>query len=703
MNAKKIMGAVLVALLALAVFAGAGAAATVFVYQTGAYAYNGDWISDNGHVVISDGQVIPVGTFAPGIYENANGSKLSIVYPTATITGVAGKGAATYNFIGATLYESEKTVRIKAVSPSTVTASKYLLTFANGTTLVYDSASYISNTVAALPKGTYKLAVNFSTSNFVEGTHVNLLETAPVTFTVADAEDVTIAASVDQMIKGETFTITVTGQPGIEYSVRAAEKAFIVSTKQPGLGAIDSKNNNFTFVNFTMPNTATFSFTMAANALTSGDKQDIMLWYYNGSKYVDTKEKLTVKFTKGTISAKTDAASYFVGDVVTISGTTSVGNIVSYKISGTNFYYTGTAFNAKYVECGSEAVKTFEFDIDTKDVMDDNKKLDVGIYTITLVSASGVEAVVPLTVKQPFISIIEAPEVIVQGEDEVQFIIKAEATTKIGYYIFGTNYFACSPATTGITDRVEDEDGEPIANQFIIKLNDTQTKAMAAGQYFAVFQHPMYDTVFAINGYDNWSIIGNGNTINVKERQTANAAQALCDALDAQNIDDMYVKYSFFVVGEGEAAYSISEIPTTIAQGETLTISGVATEYDGDTVTVEMVSTAFAAVPKETVGSAAFIVVTTQIADDGSWEVTLDASSLNVDEYSLNVACCEETWKNVKINVVAAADEPVDPEQPKESGQDEPEEPVAPATPGFGALAALAGLGAAAVLLLRRE
>jgi len=33
MNAKKIMGAVLVALLALAVFAGAGAAATYFAYE----------------------------------------------------------------------------------------------------------------------------------------------------------------------------------------------------------------------------------------------------------------------------------------------------------------------------------------------------------------------------------------------------------------------------------------------------------------------------------------------------------------------------------------------------------------------------------------------------------------------------------------------------------------------------------------------
>ena len=82
-----------------------------------------------------------------------------------------------------------------------------------------------------------------------------------------------------------------------------------------------------------------------------------------------------------------------------------------------------------------------------------------------------------------------------------------------------------------------------------------------------------------------------------------------------------------------------------------------------------MISTAFAAVPKETVGSASFIAVTTQIAEDGTWEVTFDTSNLNVDEYSLKVACGDKTWKNVEINVVEAADEPVTPPT-DEPGQD---------------------------------
>ena len=191
---------------------------------------------------------------------------------------------------------------------------------------------------------------------------------------------------------------------------------------------------------------------------------------------------------------------------------------------------------------------------------------------------------------------------------------------------------------------------------------------------------------------------------NVDLRQTANAAQALCDALDTQNIDDMYVKYSFFVVGEDES-FSISEIPTQVVKGDKIVISGVDTAHKGEYITAEMISTAFAAVPKETVGSAAFIVVTAQInEDDGTFELTLDTSDLNVDEYSLSVAINSVTQKTTTINVVEGADKPDTPDTPDvPDTPDTPDTPTEPETPGFGALAALAGLGAVAVLLLRRE
>ncbi|MBR4284488.1 MAG: hypothetical protein IKT36_00145, partial [Methanocorpusculum sp.] len=393
--------------------------------------------------------------------------------------------------------------------------------------------------------------------------------------------------------------------------------------------------------------------------------------------------------------------AYFIGDVIEVTGTSTAAADFKFNITGTNvdeFEITNNDF-----EKGKEWTANLTIE----------KKLDVGTYTIKVYQGSKIVATLPVALKQPFISIAEAPEVIGQG-DEATFLITAEAATSVKGYIFGTNYF--KPVNS---EPEYDEDDEIIANLFNITLGEEDTKksVMATGQYFAVFQHPMYDKAFNIAGEETGAFYLNtsGNALqtianetflfNASSRQTANAAQALCDALDSQNIDDMYVKYSFFVVEDLEKdTFSMSEIPTTVVQGETINISGVDTaSKEGTLVTVEMVSTAFAAVPKETVGSAAFILVTTTIAEDGTWEVTLDTSDLNVDEYSLSVAIDSVPKEAVTVNVVEA-DEPVNPEQPEQPEQPEnPEEPVAPATPGFGALAALAGLGAVAVLLLRRE
>ena len=237
---------------------------------------------------------------------------------------------------------------------------------------------------------------------------------------------------------------------------------------------------------------------------------------------------------------------------------------------------------------------------------------------------------------------------------------------------------------------------------------------MAAGQYFAVFQHMMYDGKFNIWANDTSGKVYYAPTtsdgtldtakviFNVNDRQTANAAQALCDALDNQDIDDMYVKASF-IVAAGTSI--INPIPEEITKGSELTISGTTTGHVGDIVTVEMLSTAFAAVPKETVGSASFIALTTKVAEDGTWEVTFDTSGLNVDEYTVSVAVgALDGATTTKINVVEGAETPDTPDTPDvPDTPDTPDTPTEPETPGFGALAALAGLGAVAVLLLRRE
>ncbi|HJJ72782.1 MAG TPA: PGF-CTERM sorting domain-containing protein [Methanocorpusculum sp.] len=701
MNAKKIMGAVLVALLAAALFVGAGAAVTtkadgdiVFVNQmVSKTIYGGNWVGPNGAYTPAD---VPAASATKVYFGEAGTYTAKVNDQTITLTVkapelvIAGVVDGKYTFIPGDFYQGngEGVIYIQNPASNAVTY-----------TLYYNGEKQNNNAQITVPNdattGEKTIQAEFNAGAFVAGTTPEQLITAPVTFSVVDGDTaVAISAAATSVLKSDNIKLTVTGQPGIAYNVTFDYGAFTVA-KQIGFNTFANINGTVvgadqkTGIQFTMPAGGKATFNIKAVEAVAGDSEKITVQAVGGTK----KASVTIEFKKGTISAKADAASYYVGDIVTITGTRTTGQISNLTIKGTNFV-NETLMDHNTVFAWENSGKNFEFTLDTSKILDNGKKLDVGTYTLTL-NASGTKATVPLVLKQPFISIVEAPEVIVQ-DTEAEFIINAEAAAEIAYYIFGTNYFAYGKTE----NHPEDDEGEEILTQFVVGLNETQTKGMDAGQYFAVFQHPMYDKELNIEAVGTAIMLGEVTLFNVDVRQTANAAQALCDALDTQNIDDVYVKYSFFVVGEDES-FTISDIPTEVAKGDKIVISGVDTANAGKTVQVEMISTVFAAVQKETVGSAAFIVVTTEVAKDGSWEITLDTSDLNVDEYSLSIAINSVEKKNVNVNVVEGADEPVNPEQPEQPEQ--PEEPVAPATPGFGALAALAGLGAVAVLLLRRE
>ena len=710
MNAKKIMGAVLVALLAAALFVGAGAAAitadvdgkTVFVNQKlDKVNYSGNWVGPNGAYTpaVVPGAADKVYFGAAGTYTAKVGDNtvtINVKAPELAIAGVADDN--TYTFIPGNFYQGEAG-KIFVENPSGLRYTLYYDNVPKAETTGSQQITVPAN--AAL--GEHTLQAEFNANDFVPGTTPEQLVTAKVTFSVVDAETaVTISAAETTVLKSDAIKLTVTGQPGVTYKITYdTAYAFTVGT-QIGFSFNNIDAGQKTGIEFTMPAGGKATFDVKANLSTKLDTSEKI---FAQAKDVQNAKKasVTINFMKGTISAQADASSYFVGDEITITGTSTAGAITSITIEGTNFE-SGELLGDEVTGAALDSNNAFEFELNTADVYDDSKKLDVGTYTLTIKTDSGAETIVALVLKQPFISIAKAPEVVVQGKD-AEFVVNAEATDNIAYYVFGTNYFYYSDNTAN----VEDEDGQEISNMFKFEIDGDITANLSLGQYFVVVQHPMYDGKFQIvSGYPtNWTILGaNGASIvpiNVKDRQTANAAQALCDALDVQGIDDMYVKASFFIVGE-DATSTMSELPTEVVKGETIVISGVDTSLDeGTVVTAQMLSTAFAAVPKETVGSAAFIVVSTKVAEDGTWELTLDTSDLNVDEYSLSVAIDGINKKSVTVNVVEA-DEPVNPEQPEEPEQPEqPEEPVAPATPGFGALAALAGLGAVAVLLLRRE
>ena len=747
MNAKKIMGAVLVALLAAALFVGAGAAGSLFFYQdytsagvtAGTYTYAGD-DGKTGQFTIGNGMNYVADTTLPtGKYENETGdSVIMLSFPTYAVSAQlldADGATVSASIAGATLPSGKDTV-VK-FNVSNVSAAGLIFTNPNGAKTYYFGNqtsgvgfSYMTDAIIAnftgVVQGEWKVQalINKTSGPLVSGAPANLYYGADIlTFTVGP-EGFTATAASDAVTVGDTVAITFTGTPG-PVTLDLGEEAFVPVAGQPAV----SGNT------VTIPNIGTVTVYLIA-------KED-------GSQTIKaTKDGKTVSvsFTvaEGELTAEADKESYFLGSKVILSGINTGGNPLYFYIEGTNFPYAPfTGINAD--------INGNEWEVEIEGYVFTNAKLDAGTYTIYVttdganIAKDNLEnyATASVALKQPFLTAEAEANIIAKGET-LKITGIAESAANVTYYVFGTNFFKTGVANVDATD-----------SSYTIKV-DTKGQ-MDAGQYFVVVQHPMYDKVYEIAPFPYGAVVNatltgddkisaeknltasiaslgynivlnsaaaaevtdaltpigstglnvttvnapNSVLFNTKDRQSSNAAEALCQALDDQNIDDIYVKLSFMVASP---MATMDPIASEVVKGEKLTVSGTSNYPAGEPVTVQMASTAFGAIPKESVNSASFIAITTKVQEDGTWEVTFDTTGLNVDEYTIQ-ATVGEFQNAAKVNVVEGApvtpeqpDTPVTPEQPEQ-----PEQPTEPETPGFGALAALAGLGAVAVLLLRRE
>lgn len=255
--------------------------------------------------------------------------------------------------------------------------------------------------------------------------------------------------------------------------------------------------------------------------------------------------------------------------------------------------------------------------------------------------------------KKPFINITSAPESTVKGSNYVidGFV---DATTTVMYYLFGTNYFYSDSANV-------------LDSKYKIILSSEQTKRLDPGQYFLVIQHPGSDRTFNIAAQktsfylnETGSAIKNNapNGIllfDTSSRQKTNAAQTLCDELDKQNIDDLYVKTSFIV---GSIQSSVNPIPYEITKGSKLTISGSTNMVMNEIVNVEMIESELVSKPRESVPPMSLVALTAETDKDGKWFVDIDTTSLKIGKYAVSVSIEGLSDVTAIVNVIEGA--PVD-------------------------------------------
>ena len=362
---------------------------------------------------------------------------------------------------------------------------------------------------------------------------------------------------------------------------------------------------------------------------------------------------------------------HYLGDEIIISGINTVSNFTWLFITGPNlpskgssiedpsdgvnsaanangvpvspFYPDGqlesfAAWRGKNVENND----TWEYTWDTTDTF-----LDAGTYTIYAVTTATNQkdlaeqdttfATATIVLNKPCVIANVNPTTIAQGDDiHVTGDAYGSPSPGVGIWILGKYYASYA--------------NETVNKNGTFAYHLTNTTYLAAGQYFAIIQHPMYNDQFDLAPQANNPAAGQIAVVRPiidaplavagllppvfilkgsGSLQGSDAATALVNEMNSPDIDDTYNKLTFMV----EESWTIIDPIGERYAGETFTISGTTNLAAGNNLSIEVTPLA-TAVP---VTSGSTCVSAGAIEGQSIWEFTVDTSSYTPGKYIVTV------------------------------------------------------------------
>jgi len=549
-----------------------------------------------------------------------------------------------------------------------------------------------------------------------------------------------IATDKDSVVRGNSFTVTVTGESLKNYWVRVKSgdaKSPLIAPGQtaiPNYGLGDEWNRT---IRTNAGGNAVIQFNTSSTGTKTGTGT-FTIEVVDPDPKTDNTDEVKVKVEKGSVTITTSGTgTYYIGEEITFSGTCTDGDEVYLFITGPNLGDKGANLTHLGPVTSNDPGSFTKVDVEADDtwsrkwstISADLGAIDAGSYTIYAVSEAKGKgdlsdaryALTSINLRTGFLRV--DPIGAVAKGDDLKIAGTAEGNPDNVYiWIFGKNYYGGDSNKLNVESVSVESD-----NSFSKKI---KTDDLAAGQYFVIIQHPMgVDEVNAgsftnvagsigwdTNGNVGRNVVGAATSATLTKLQAPAAASALVDILESANIPDTYVKLTFFV---DEAYLFIDSIGTKEA-GSKFTITGTTNLAVGGTLNVEVTSAAFqpgekGAIPEFT-GVADTVVIEKGDGGVNKWSFEVDATGFKPDQYIVTVDAIEAKKTNsATFNMVEAGEAPAttppagetttppagETTTPPAGETTTPTEPAP--TPGFGALVALAGLGAVAFLVLRRK
>ena len=602
------------------------------------------------------------------------------------------------------------------------------------------------------------------------------------TITIA-SDTVKIEASKDSVVRGNPFAVTITGKPNSAYylwlkgtgsmSGNALDEppslvlsqdnvvldpivgpwpigqyVFQGSTKTiqsdvPKYYGIQDVNGTYYYAQVTLSNSGTRTVGFQTSKDTKDKKYTIRVERPDpydppksntGSSRQFKSDEVDISVQKGAVTVvAAGTQNYFLGEEVKFTGTNSETDFTYLFITGPNLPSDGGQMTDPRKAVSTLDPATFQ----PSDVLEDNTweykwqtsnlNIDAGTYTVYAVATPSDKsmlsdtqyATVSVIIRKPFISAQASQSVVAAGDKlYIRGTAAGQPTQGIAVWILGKNKVIYDTTSVNADGTFEKE------------ISQGTTADLAAGQYFVVAQHPMYNEIFDVwpassvaGANDKDLVVGSypvsGNTLfklqGAGSLQGSDAAEALVQALNNPSVDDTYAKLQFLV-----EVPKITVLPVGEKQvGDKFTIAGTTNLAVDDELLVEVTSSSFKPTEKTQSGefSGATGTVKVQKGTDGlnKWSFPVDAAAFKPDEYivqasGITVNAQTSTLFNVvefkptTVPTTVVTTAPVATSVPATVVPVTTVPTAKPTTqPGFGALIALIGLGAVAFLVVRKH
>jgi hypothetical protein len=493
---------------------------------------------------------------------------------------------------------------------------------------------YASGTYLVQPR----LAFNRINENLQSLERTSYIRGASVTL---GSDRAKITTSDDQVIRGNAFTVTISGTPSYpvylwvdagQKSGSSGDQPPMILFSQEGvyqdtpngpytIGSYRPSSYGGTSIRDLVPHEPYGGVKYYARVLPDRDGKRT-IEFRTSEQTDDTRytiriesqsatgqtisEEASISVVKGYVGIETEKEVFAIGEEVKLSGYNTESCDTYLFITGPNLPSNGARLDrprqavrngvSSSFTVASGDCETWNYRLYTGDL-----GIDAGTYTIYAVPSpvdrnnlgSVPYQTIPLTLRRPYVSLQTQVTDVARG-DSLYLTGRSSGATRSGVavWIFGKNYFRYDQTSI-------ERDGS-----FEYKIPGAETNNMVTGQYSVIIQHPMSNGEFDIwpdgprhlvlgntpyPGAPIFRIGGSGSL------QGPEAANALITALNSPFIDDTYTKYDIRV-NSPKITTDVGSL--TQVAGTPVVISGTTNLASGSRLLLEITDNRFAPTSK---------------------------------------------------------------------------------------------------------